>query len=100
MAIPVYLLLLLFPPLLPVAFYGINGYLLGREYFKLAPIDTWTQRTLGPCATKIVGAFGQPGAGVAFLFTVPIVNLATPVIAASAMVHVFKFISGPDGDLD
>ena len=40
------------------------------------------------------------GAGVAFLFTVPIVNLATPVIAASAMVHVFKFISGPDGDLD
>jgi len=37
---------------------------------------------------------------MAFLFTVPIVNLAAPVIAASAMVHVFKFISGPDGDLD
>jgi len=33
LAIPVYSLLLLFPPLLPVAFYGINGYLLGREYF-------------------------------------------------------------------
>jgi uncharacterized protein involved in cysteine biosynthesis len=25
-----------------LAFYGINGYLLGREYFEFAPIDTWT----------------------------------------------------------
>jgi hypothetical protein len=30
-----YLLLLLFPPLYLLVFYGVNGYLLGREYFGL-----------------------------------------------------------------
>ena len=36
LAIPLYVFLLLVPVLLPVALYGINGYLLGREYFEVA----------------------------------------------------------------
>ena len=30
------------------------------------------------------------GAGIAFLFTVPVLNLAAPVIGAAAMVHLVK----------
>jgi CysZ protein len=33
------------------------------------------------------------GVVIAFLFTIPVVNLLTPLIAAAAMVHVFKRIS-------
>jgi uncharacterized protein involved in cysteine biosynthesis len=100
LAIPIYLLLLLFPPLLPVAFYGINGYLLGREYFELA-----AHRHMHPADARALRHENRwriwaMGAGVAFLFTVPIVNLAAPVIAAAAMVHVFKFISGSPEALD
>ena len=99
LAIPVYLVLLLFPPLFPVAFCGINGYLLCREYFELAAHRHMDPANAWPCATKIVGVYGRTGAGIAFLFTVPFVNLDAPVIAVAAMVHVFKFITEPDGGL-
>ena len=100
LALPLYLVLLLIPPLLPVAFYGINGYLLGREYFELAAhrhMDPEDARALRHQNRWRIWA---TGAGVAFLFTVPLVNLAAPVIAAAAMVHVFKSITDPDRDID
>ncbi len=96
LALPVYLALLLFPPLLPVAFYGINGYLLGREYFELA-----AHRHLSPHDARSLRRANRwriltTGAGIAFLFTIPVVNLAAPVIAAAAMVHVFKGLETVD----
>ena len=100
LSIPLYLLLLLFPPLLPVAFYGINGYLLGREYFELVAHRHMHPQDARALRHENRWRIWATGAAVAFLFTVPFVNLAAPVIAAAAMVHVFKFIIGPDGDLD
>ena len=100
LAIPIYLFLLLFPPLVPVAFYGINGYLLGREYFELA-----AHRHMDPAEARLLRHDNRwriwgAGAGIAFFFTVPIVNLAAPVIAAAAMVHVFKSVLPEDGAVD
>ncbi len=86
-ALPLYLVLLLIPVLLPVAFYAVNGYLLGREYFELA-----AHRHMPPGAARVLRAehrwlvFGF-GVGIAFLFTVPFVNLVAPVLAAAAMTH-------------
>ena len=100
LAIPIYLFLLLFPPLVPVAFYGINGYLLGREYFELAAhrhLDATQARTL---RHENRWRIWTAGAGIAFLFTIPFVNLAAPVIAAAAMVHIFKSVSPDDGAVD
>ena len=32
--LPVYIALLFFPPFYGIVFYGVNGYLLGREYYE------------------------------------------------------------------
>jgi len=84
LAIPIYLFLLLFPPLLSVAFYGINGYLLGREYFELA-----AHRHLDPAEARLLrhdNRWRIWGAGAG--------------IAAAAMVHVFKSVLPDDGAVD
>ena len=84
---------LLTGPLFPFVFYSINGYLLGREYFELVAF-----RRKGPSEAKalrkkyafqlfLVGIF------VAFMLTVPIVNLLAPIITTGMMVHLFEDFS-------
>ena len=85
----VILVFLLIPPLFPFVFYAVNGYLLGREYFELAAL-----RRVGPEEARALGRAhrGQvvlAGATIAFLLTVPVVNLLAPIVATAAMVHLF-----------
>ena len=85
MALPLYVV----PVMNLVAFYALNGYLLGREYVELV-----ASRRLAPGAVRALRRrhrlklFGA-GVTIAFLLTVPVVNLLTPVIATVFMVHVF-----------
>jgi CysZ protein len=80
---------LLTGPFFPFVFYSVNGYLLSREYFELV---AW--RHLGPAEAKALrkkNAFQLffSGVIVAFMLTVPIVNLLAPIIATGMMVHLF-----------
>jgi uncharacterized protein involved in cysteine biosynthesis len=80
---------LLLPPVFPFVFYSVNGYLLGREYFEIVAL-----RRLEPGAARALRkAHGArvfaTGAAVAFLLTVPLINLLAPVVATAAMVHLF-----------
>jgi uncharacterized protein involved in cysteine biosynthesis len=86
----VILVFLLFPPLFPFVFYGVNGYLLGREYFELVAL-----RRLEPSEAKALrkrhqGTLFVAGVATAFVLTVPIVNLLAPIIATAAMVHLLE----------
>jgi len=86
----VILVFLLFPPVFPFVFYGVNGYLLGREYFELVAL-----RRLEPVEAKALrkrhqGTLFAAGVLTAFVLTVPIVNLLAPIIATAAMVHLFE----------
>ena len=77
-------------PLFPFVFYLVNGYLLGREYFELV-----ASRRLPPAeVTKLrkarQGSVMAVGVVIAFALTVPVVNLLMPVVATSAMVHLFE----------
>lgn len=81
---------LLIAPVFPFVFYAANGYLLGREYFELVAL-----RRLGPEEARALrkanrGRLFAFGAVTAFLLTVPVVNLLTPVVACAAMVHLFE----------
>ena len=83
----VMLIFLLIPPLFPFVFYGVNGYLLGREFFELVAL-----RRIGLDEARNLrkahrGRLFLAGIFIAFLFTVPGVNLVAPVIATAAMVH-------------
>jgi len=83
--------------LLPFAailiFYGLNGYLLGREYFQLAAM-----RRVGRVRAKELHR--QHGAKIwiagclmAVPLSVPLVNLVIPVLGAATFTHLYHAVS-------
>ena len=64
----------------------INGYLMGENY------EVAFRRLPPHFARDLRGL--RPGLAVraltAFLFTIPLINLITPVLATAAMVHLFS----------
>jgi uncharacterized protein involved in cysteine biosynthesis len=89
---------LYFVPVLNVfVFYGLNGYLLGREYFELAAL-----RRLDGARSRAMRRrhrFGVLVAGVVItiLLTIPVINCVLPVVAAAFMVHEFERLKRRDG---
>lgn len=81
---------LLLGPLYPLLFYGVNGYLLGREYFELVASRRLGQRAVILLRRAHGGTIFLTGVALAFLLTIPVVNLLAPVIATAAMVHLFE----------
>ena len=86
-ALPFVIILIFLPPFNLFVFYGLNGYLLGREYFELV-----SHRRFHPgTAHRLRRRFRTPllvaGTLIAILMTVPVVNLVAPIIATAAMVH-------------
>lgn len=85
--LPLYFFL---PGINVVIFYALNGYLVGREYFepvalrRLAPRDTYAlwQRD----RVRLIFA----GAVISLLLSIPVVNLAAPLVGASFMLHLFE----------
>ncbi len=89
-SLPLHVVFLFFPLLNLFLFYGLNGYLLSREYFELV-----TLRHLKPPAIRTLrrvhrGTLLATGVVIVFLMTIPLVNLLAPVVATAAMVHVYK----------
>ena len=81
---------LLIPPVFPFVFYGVNGYLLGREYFELVALRRLGAREARALRLARRGPLILAGALVAVLLTIPVVNLVAPVVATAAMVHLFE----------
>lgn len=84
-------------PFAPVLFYGANGWLLGREFFQMA-----ARRHLHkPAATELrqryAGRITWTGIAIAVMLTVPVLNIAVPVLAAAAFTHLFHLIRGSSG---
>ncbi|MBL6957688.1 MAG: EI24 domain-containing protein [Rhodospirillales bacterium] len=84
------LFFLVIPPIFPFVFYSANGYLLSREYFELVAL-----RRIGPEEARVLrkansGRLFITGVIVAFLLTVPVVNLLAPIVATAVMVHLFE----------
>jgi CysZ protein len=91
------LFLLLIPGVNLIAFYLGNGYLLGREYFELAAM-----RHLKPSAAKTLRRANRltvfaSGLMIAFVASIPILNLITPLFATAFMVRVYKRLARSSG---
>ena len=76
-------------PLVPVLFWSVNGYLLGREYFTLV-----AQRRIGRNEAKALWRANKTriwGAGVlmAAPLSIPLVNLLIPVFGVATFTHLF-----------
>jgi CysZ protein len=89
LALPVYIVLLITGISLPL-FLVLNGYLLGREYFELVALrrmdDVSARRFRRRHGAAVFGA----GVAIAFLLTIPFVNLAAPLVGAALMLHLFE----------
>lgn len=89
-ALPLYLV----PGINLFIFYGLNGYLLSREYFELVAL-----RHLDLAAATALRKDNRArlliaGIVITFLLTIPVVNIIAPILAAAFMAHVFKGLSG------
>ena len=87
LALPVYVFL---PGINLAVFYLLNGYLVGREYFEQVAL-----RRLPPQAVHLAWQRNRiglsiAGAAVAFLLSVPLVNLAAPLLGAAFMLHLYE----------
>lgn len=83
LSLPLYLV----PPLIPFVFTGLNGYLLGREYFGFV-----AHRRFEPAAVRDLwrrgrGGFFVSGVLIAVLSGLPVVNLLVPVLGTAFLVH-------------
>ena len=90
-ALAVYLLA---PPLAPLAFWLVNGFLLGREYFTLV-----AQRRLSPEAAarlrgRHAGRVWLAGVAMALPMSLPIVNLFVPILGVAVFTHQFHRLAG------
>ena len=93
--LPIYLLMIWMPLINVFIFYGLNGYLLSREYFELVSLrrlDAAQARALRQAHRgQLLGA----GVVITFLFTIPLLNLLAPLLATAAMVHLLQGFQGP-----
>jgi len=101
-AVSIFLNILVLPLyLIPVVnlfvFYLLNGYLLSREYFELAAMRRQDAAGVSNLRRQYKNRLLVIGIVIAFLMTVPLVNLLAPVIATATMVHVFHRLSELEG---
>lgn len=82
------------PPLAPVVFWMVNGFLLGREYFALVAL-----RRLGPAEAdrlrrRHAGRIFLAGVAMALPLSLPLVNLFVPILGVAVFTHQFHRLAG------
>lgn len=82
-------LLLYFTPLSPFVFLGLNGFLLGREYFRLIAVRRMGRLDAARVFRRHLPAIWTTGVLMALLLMVPMFNLLVPVLGAATFTHIY-----------
>lgn len=83
LALPIYLV----PAINLLVFYGLNGYILGREYFEMVAARRCEPPDVRRLWREYRWTWLAMGAVIAFLSTLPVINLIAPLLGVAAMVH-------------
>lgn len=80
-------------PFIPLVFWGLNGLLLGREYFTLT-----ATRRIGRTAAKALrrqhwGKIWIAGTLMAAPLSIPLINLIIPVLGVATFTHLFHALN-------
>lgn len=86
LALPLYFV----PAVGLVLYYLLNGYLVGRQYFELVALRRVDRRAMLALWHEYRARLILAGAIVAFLLSLPVIDLAAPVIGAAFMLHLFE----------
>ncbi|OWY03098.1 MULTISPECIES: EI24 domain-containing protein [Thioclava] len=84
-------------PLAPLMFFGLNGYLLGREYFQMAAFRRMEREAALELYERNKVTIWAAGALMAVPLSIPLVNLFVPVLGAAGFTHLFHAITGRRG---
>ncbi len=87
------LLMLLIPGVNIIAFFVVNGYLLGREFFEFAAMRFRPEMEAKALRSKHSTTVFLAGLIIAAFMAIPILNLLTPLFAAAMMVHLHKAVT-------
>lgn len=87
------LLLLLIPGVNIAAFFVVNGYLIGREFFEFAAMRFRPEADAKALRRAYAGTVFLSGLVIAAFMAVPLLNLASPLFACAMMVHLHKAVT-------
>jgi CysZ protein len=91
LALPLYFV----PVLNLIVFYGVNAYLLGREYFELVALRRLDPRSARRLHRSHRLRFFIAGLLATALLTLPVVNLVAPLLSVAFMVHLVMALRSP-----
>lgn len=83
------ILYLIFAPAAPFIFWGLNGYLLGMEYFQLAAMRRIGREKAKALRRKHLVTIWMAGVLMALPLSVPLVNLLIPILGAATFTHIY-----------
>lgn len=87
-------LYVMFPPFALFIFWGLNGFLLGREYFTLAAMRREGRAGAKALRKRHVGKIWIAGTLMAMPLSLPLVNLVIPILGAATFTHLYHQIQG------
>lgn len=90
------LLLLLIPGVNIAAFFVINGYLIGREFFEFAAMRFRPEHEAKALRRRNAGTIFLAGLVIAAFMAVPLLNLLSPLFACAMMVHLHKSVAAAE----
>lgn len=88
--------LYLFPVVGLFIYYGLNGYLLGTQFFRMTAGRRVSMAEAKIMQKKAGSSIFLIGVAISFSATIPVLNLAAPVIGVATMLHLFHELLGTD----
>jgi CysZ protein len=90
--IAAFLLYLVLPFAAIFIFWGLNGFLLGREYFTLAAMRRVGRQGAQQLRRQHAATIWLAGVLMAMPLSVPLVNLLVPILGAATFTHLFHML--------
>ncbi len=86
--------LYLFPVIGLFVYYGLNGYLLGTQFFRMTAGRRVSVVEAKLMQKRAASSIFIIGVAISFSATIPVLNLAAPVIGVATMLHLFHELLG------
>ena len=87
-------------PFIPVVFWAVNGFLLGREYFTMIAARRLGREKAKALRRQHAATIWMAGTLMAAPLSVPLVNLLVPVLGAATFTHLFhRLMAGQARDV-
>ncbi len=82
-------LVLYITPLAPFVFYGLNGFLLAREYYRMIAVRRMERREASASFRRNLITIWAAGICMAVPLSIPVLNLVIPILGVATFTHIF-----------